>query len=122
MMEGADMIKGTNTPENTENLPEWAGGKGGEPDRSSLALIKQAVTNNWSIPDAWKNALPTLCAKIATDESKGDRERLRAIEILRAMQRDNLDAAQVLDRVERLESGQATERIELAPISWNPKN
>lgn len=108
--------------ENSKNLPEWVGGKGGAPDRSSLALIKRAVSNNWNIPDNWKAALPAMCAKIATDESKGDRERLRAIEILRSMQQDNLQAAQVLDRVERLESGQATERIELAPISWNPKS
>ncbi len=105
---------------NSGNLPEWAGGKGETPDRSSLSLIRQAVSNNWEIPDTWKAALPAMCAKIASDESKGDRERLRAVEILRAMQRDNLDAAQVLDRVERLDQGRATDRIELAPIEWNP--
>jgi hypothetical protein len=105
---------------NDENLPEWIGGQGEAPARSSLTMIRQAVANNWNIPDAWKAALPAMCAKIASDESKGDRERLRAVEILRAMQRDNLDAAQVLDRVERLDEGRATDRIELAPIEWNP--
>ena len=105
---------------NDDNLPEWAGGKGETPARSSLTMIRQAVANNWNIPDAWKAGLPAMCAKIASDDSKGDRERLRAIEILRAMQRDNLDAAQVLDRVERLDEGRATDRIELAPIEWNP--
>jgi len=103
-----------------KNLPEWAGGQGAAPSRAALATIRRAVSNNWDIPDAWKAALPALCAKIASDDSKGDRERLRAIEILRAMQRDNLDAAQVLDRVERLDEGRATDRIELAPIEWNP--
>ena len=103
-----------------QNLPEWAGGQGETPDRQSLSMIRRAVTNNWDIPDSWKAALPAMCAKIATDEKKGDRERLRAIEILRSMQRDNLDAAQVLDKVERLDEGQATDRIELGPIKWQP--
>ena len=106
--------------ENSENLPEWAGGQGAAPSRAALATIRRAVSNDWDIPDAWKAAPPAMCAKIASDESKGDRERLRAIEILRAMQRDNLDAAQVLDRVERLDEGRATDRIELGPIEWNP--
>ncbi len=106
--------------ENGGNLPDWAGGKGAEPSRSSLAMIRQAVTNNWEIPNEWKAVLPKICLKMVADESRGDRERLRAIEILRAMNRDNLEAAQVLDKVERLDQGQATERIELGPIEWNP--
>lgn len=83
-------------------------------------MIRQAVTNNWEIPNEWKAVLPKICLKMVADESRGDRERLRAIEILRAMNRDNLEAAQVLDKVERLDQGQATERIELGPIEWNP--
>ena len=88
--------------------------------RESLQLIKRAVVNGWDIPDAWKDALPKMCMKMVLDDNRGDRERLRAMEILRAMNRDNLEAAQVLDRLERLDGGMATERIELAPIEWNP--
>lgn len=106
--------------EDDSNLPESLGGKGAV-SRESLRMIKQAVGNGWEIPDQWKAALPTLCAKIATDDNRGDRERLRAIEILRAMTRDNIDAAQVVDKMERLDSGEATERIELGPIQWNPE-
>ena len=107
---------------NDDNLPEWAGGSGGTAiSRQSLAMIKSAVINGWDIPDKWKQALPSMCLKMALDDSKGDRERLRAIEILRAMQRDNLDAAQALDKVERLDQGQATERVELGQITWNPE-
>ena len=107
----------------TNDLPEWAGGKGElEPrhEREALILLKRAVTSGWKIPTEWKNELPKLCMKIALDELKGDRERLRAVEILRAMSRDTIDALQVLDKIERLDSGTATERIELAPIEWNP--
>ena len=105
------------------SLPVIDGGKGGLSvgDRESLLIIKQAVSNGWDIPAEWKNALPGLCMVIAMDDLRGDRERLRAVEILRAMQRDNLDAAQVLDKLERLDVGQATERIELGPIEWKPK-
>tara|TARA_R100000458_G_C8274885_1_gene249865 strand:+ start:686 stop:1036 length:351 start_codon:yes stop_codon:yes gene_type:complete len=105
------------------SLPDISGGKGGLSldGRESLRMIKQAVTNGWDIPAEWKGALPGLCMTIAMDELRGDRERLRAVEILRAMQRDNLDAAQVLDKVERLDVGQATERIELGPIEWKPQ-
>ena len=115
------MLEGEQKQENGDNLPDWAGGKGENPSRSALQTIKQAVANNWAIPDEWKAALPRLCLRIAADDSRGDRERLRAVEILRAMQNDNLNAAQALDRVERLDAGQATERVELGPITWNPE-
>ena len=120
--DSTDMIDMPQKPENDGNLPEWAGGNGGTAiSRQSLAMIKSAVVNGWDIPDKWKQALPSLCLKMALDDSRGDRERLRAIEILRAMQRDNLDAAQALDKVERLDQGQATERVELGQITWNPE-
>tara|TARA_R110001592_G_scaffold122620_1_gene329532 strand:+ start:101 stop:448 length:348 start_codon:yes stop_codon:yes gene_type:complete len=115
------MLDGEKKEENRENLPDWLGGMGEPPTRSALQTIKRAVTNNWEIPEEWKAALPRLCLRIAADDSRGDRERLRAVEILRAMQNDNLNAAQALDRVERLDSGQATERVELGPITWNPE-
>ena len=109
--------------ENGNKLPDWVGGKGElapSPARSSLRLLQQAIRNEWDIPPEWKKELPQLCLSIALDENKGDRERLRATEILRSMTRDNLDALQVLDKIERLDGGEATERIELAPITWKP--
>ncbi len=108
---------------NLPPLPEWVGGKGElapKHEREALVMLKQAVTNQWDIPDEWKQALPRFCMSIVLDQSKGDRERLRASEILRAMSRDNIDGLQALDKLERLDDGSATERIELAPIEWNP--
>ena len=116
--QGEGKIVKTDTPP-----PEWLGGQGELPGahaRESLRLIHKAVKDQWEIPSEWKQALPELCLKVALDENKGDRERLRATEILRAMSRDNLDALQVLDKIERLDGGEATERIELAPIIWKP--
>jgi hypothetical protein len=112
-----------NTNETGSATPELLGGQG-EPapsnTRQSLQMLKQAVVNGWDMPDEWKKALPNFCMSIVADRQKGDRERLRATEILRAMHRDNLDGLQMLDKLERLEDGSATERIELAPIEWNP--
>jgi hypothetical protein len=107
-----------------DTVPQWLGGQGEAAPtnrRQALQLLQRAVTNNWELPDEWKAALPRFCMSIVLDKSKGDRERLRASEILRSMSRDNLDALQILDRIERLENGDATERIELAPIEWNPQ-
>ena len=104
-------------------LPDWLGGKGdglASQSRESLRLLHRAIKDQWQIPCEWKDALPNLCLQIAMDENKGDRERLRATEILRSMSRDNLDALQILDKIERLDGGEATERIELAPITWKP--
>lgn len=113
-------LNGKTPPE----MPDWAGGQGElapKNGRQALAMLKQAVTNQWEIPEEWKQALPRFCMSIVMDRSKGDRERLRASEILRAMSRDNIDGLQVLDKLERLDDGSATERIELAPIEWNPR-
>lgn len=113
----------TTNGQNGDTLPQWLGGQGEAAPigrRQALQLLQSAVTNNWELPDEWKAALPRFCMSIVLDKNKGDRERLRASEILRSMSRDNLDALQILDRIERLEDGVATERIELAPIEWNP--
>lgn len=45
--------------------------------------------------------------------AQGDRERLRAAEILTAMDKANIDALTALDKIERLDSGQTTENIGL---------
>ena len=118
-----DNIDEASNGDSTHELPEWIGGQGElapRDERESLRMLKQALSNGWDIPADWKGALPKLCMKIALDEKRGDRERLRAMEVLRSMNRDNLAAAESLDKIERLDLGMATDRIELAPIEWNP--
>jgi hypothetical protein len=62
-----------------------------------------------------REAAPKIASRIAV-EGGTDREKLRAIEVLAAMDRDNINALAMLDKIERLDGGEATERIELAPI------
>lgn len=120
----ADIVGGSDSNENPSPPKDLLGGQGDAVSRTSrgtLQMLQQAVHNGWDIPQEWKAALPRFCMGIILDKTKGDRERLRASEILRSMSRDNLDALSMLDKIERLEDGSATERIELGPIQWNPK-
>lgn len=100
-----------------------AGAKGARPfadrdpkrDRETLRMLTAAVRNRWPIPEAMRSELPELAARIALN-GPSDRDRLRALELLAALDRDNIAALVALDRVERLEGGEATERIDLAPV------
>jgi hypothetical protein len=84
-------------------------------DRETLRMLARAVRNRWPIPDDIRAAAPLIAKRIALT-GNNDRERLRAIELLAALDRDNIAALVALDKVERLDGGEATERIELAPI------
>ena len=84
--------------------------------RAGLRLVQRAIYNGWKIPDQIMEQMPKVVVQMVLN-AKNDREKLRAIEVLVAMQRDNLAALQAADKIERLESGGATERIELGPIS-----
>jgi hypothetical protein len=83
--------------------------------RETMQLLKRAVRNRWPIPDQMREVAPKIAARIAV-EGKTDRERLRAIELLASLDRDNIAALATLDKIERLDGGEATERIELLPI------
>ena len=81
--------------------------------RESLRMVQRAVLNGWDVPDEARNSLPLECYAIATDSERPARDRLRAMEVLRAMAKDNLDAAMALDKIERLDDPEAaTERVE----------
>ncbi len=83
--------------------------------RSSLAMLKRAVDDGWQIPESVYRAAPAICARIMADDSSSPRDRLRAAEVLASMARDKVNAAIALDKMERLEGGDATERIVITP-------
>lgn len=84
-------------------------------DRETLRMLAKAVRNRWPIPDDIRKAAPLIAKRIALT-GRTDREQLRAIELLATLDRDNIAALAMLDKVERLDGGEATERIELAPV------
>ena len=88
------------------------------PDRtaaSALRLLQRAVREGWQIPEGVMKAAPNTATRIMLNENAPHRDRLRAAEVLAAMHRDKVNAAIALDKIERLEGGQATERMEISP-------
>lgn len=106
---------------------KYMGGSGGEPEvrgidhnnkRSSLIALRQAVESGQVVISGplWEG-VPAQIRRIA-DEDPCRRTRLRAYDLLRAMRNDTVNAAVALDKIERLDDGGPTERIEtLSPES-----
>jgi hypothetical protein len=87
--------------------------------RAGLLLIERAIRGGWAIPQHVMRTLPAVVTAIA-ESTDSERERLRAVEVLLAMDRANQDALQAADRCERLDGGGVTDRVELLPISLRP--
>jgi hypothetical protein len=83
--------------------------------RDGLRRIRQALAGGWEIPAELREQLPRVVVGMIRD-ARSDRDRLRAIEVLVAMQRDNVQAVALADRMDRLDNGEATERVELLPV------
>jgi len=83
--------------------------------RSALRLLQKAVNHGWEIPEAVWRAAPGICARILANDAAQPRDRLRAAEVLAAMARDKVNAAIALDKMERLDDGEATERVVITP-------
>lgn len=85
--------------------------------RENLTLLRQAVRRRWDVPaDAMQKLLLDTLAMAAASDSQ--RDKLRAVELVRAMHSDDIKALELLDKIERLDSGVATERVEFKPLSF----
>jgi hypothetical protein len=84
-------------------------------NRSGMRLLQRAVREGWQIPEQVYKGAPVICAKILWNERLPLSYRLRASEVLASMGRDKLNAAIALDRMERLDANQATERVVVTP-------
>jgi len=82
---------------------------------SALRLLQRAVREGWQIPEGVMKAAPNTATRIMLNEGAPLRDRLRAAEVLASMHRDKINAAIALDKIERLEGGQATERVVISP-------
>ena len=77
---------------------------------STLAMIESAVRNRWAIPEAVKENAAKIAAKVAL-EGKSDRDKLRAIQVLAALDRDNVDALGRLWDRQRTHEGKASQQV-----------
>lgn len=92
-----------------------AGGLGGISGRlrSHLRPLEDAVYGGWELPPDVSAAIPTMLREIMDDPTATARDRIRASECLAALRRDRVDAVIQLDRINRLDAGTATDRIEV---------
>jgi hypothetical protein len=80
-------------------------------ERAGLRLIRRAIHGRWDIPDVLLEQLPKHVTALLVG-ARNDREKLRAAEVLVSMNRDNIAALVHADKIERLDSGKATDRVE----------
>lgn len=76
--------------------------------RGTLAMLATAIKNQWPIPDAAIEAAPKVAARMLLDGTS-DRIKISAIKLLLSMQKNNIEALEVLHKIERLEAGESTE-------------
>lgn len=82
--------------------------------RGTYAILQRAIDITLDIPI---EAMRFACMTAVQDlKSPDDRIRSRAREFLFKVQDSGIGAATGLDRMSRLDEGQATERVELKPI------
>lgn len=84
-------------------------------DRAGMRLLQRAVNEGWNIPDPIFKTAPVMAARVAFNDAMPISYRLRATELLSAMYRDKIQAAIALDRMERLEKNEATDRVIITP-------
>lgn len=85
----------------------------------SLRLVRRAVLNKWDIPDEWLPVIPRVAMQILSNSQRCGRERLRAMELIRQLRRDNLDAAAMLDKIERLDANMPTENQGVIQLTFD---
>ena len=83
--------------------------------RSSLIVIQRAVENGWNVPQRIIDQVPEIVAQIMNDGLAPVRDRLRATEVLASLVKHRVEAAIALDKIERLDGGEATERFVVSP-------
>jgi hypothetical protein len=108
-------------------LPPDAEGRGApelvraEKPRGDLRLLERAIRRGWQIPEHVYESLPRVVIGILTNATTA-REKLAAVRALTTMHKDNVDTFAVVDRSQRLDDGEATERIELKPITFERRD
>jgi hypothetical protein len=78
-----------------------------------LSCLERAVYGGWDIPEKISQEAPAFLADVMNDANMEPRVRVRAVEVLAALARDRVDAAVQLDRIYRLEAGEATDRLQV---------
>lgn len=85
-------------------------------DAESLILLRRAIGSGWDIPSMALENGAKICTRILADSNSTGRDICRAVDLLNRLRDSNIAAAVALDRIERLNGGQATENFRFGPI------
>jgi len=104
-------------PATTRPEPSDEGGSGGTPSRNErrqhLRILESMVYDGWQMPEGMFASVPAALHEIATCPTQSTRDRIRAMEALSHLAQQSVEAAIALDRINRLDSGQATDRVQV---------
>jgi len=79
----------------------------------TMQLIRRAVRSRWRIPERVYEAAPAIVARILLDPATDTREKIRAVQTLAMLDRDNIDLVLEANKIERLEAGKSTENVSI---------
>lgn len=86
-------------------------------ERETLRLLNRAVRCGWPVTgDGMRRAVEQVEAII--DKGQSDRETIAAAKVLVSMRASNIEGLALLDKLERLDGGEATDRIEFGPMKF----
>ncbi len=68
--------------------------------RSDLRLLGRAIREGWKIPATALDSLPAEVITIIEDKGSSTRDRLRAIEVMLKMHKQNVDFSQIAEPIE----------------------
>jgi hypothetical protein len=79
----------------------------------TMSLIRRAVKMRWDIPSEAFVAAPRIVGRILADPATDIRDKIRAVQTLAMLDRNNADLVIEAYRLERLHEGQSTENVAL---------
>ena len=81
--------------------------------RQHLRALEGAVYGGWAVKPEDYETIPRDLRSIAGDENASPRDRIRATEALMWLEQKKIENSIQLDRIYRLEAGEATDRMEV---------
>jgi len=87
-----------------------------------LRTVMRAMREGWAVPTDVKRAAVLRAMQIVNDPLADMRDVQRSSEFLLAIDKHLLESMKQEDAMQRLDNGQATERIELKPITFERRD
>lgn len=100
--------------ENGQNGTGDSGGRtgAGRMVRASMRLLQSEIRTATEVTEKYTESVVRLYREVMADPKATNRDKLRATEMLMALSKRGVDVAMYVDRMERVEAGEATDVVE----------